>query len=176
MLLLMSAIVFVSSTQDYIQAEGRQIANSLKVRDAMVPKDRAESFAHGTTVAAASSRSLTSWQPFFPITSGNVVIGVISRATITDQAAQNSNDYLSEFMIRDFTSIEAEAPLKDALDSGRESELPVAIVVHNGEYVGILAYELVTDLLIVEDMRRTLAEHEQEEQRKERRGDDSALF
>lgn len=177
MLFFMSLVVFVASTQDFIRAEGRIIATSLKVRDAMVPKDRVESFLHGTTVAAATSRSLTSWQPFFPVTTGNTVIGVISRATITEQAAMNNDEYLSEFMIRDFVSLEAEAPLKDALDSSAATELPIAIVVHNGEYLGVLAYDLVADLLIVEEMRRKIVQDERKhEDRKDKEEEDPTVF
>ncbi len=173
MLFLMSFVVFVSSVQEFFQAEGRIIATSLKVRDAMVPKERVESFLHGTTVAAAISRSLTSWQPFFPVTTGNSVIGVVSRTTISDQAAINKDEYLSEFMTRDFVLLEADAPLKDALDSGAANELPIAIVVHNGEYVGVLAYDIVTDLLIVEEMRRKISQEERErEARNDNEGED----
>jgi Zn-dependent protease len=153
MLLVIAFIIFFGAVQEYVRAEARVVAVAFTVRDAMIPRSRLETFTHGTTVSKALRTALTSLQPLYPIMHGDRVIGIIHRDDILEHAATQPDEYLGSITLQELPTIDVEAPLSAAFTTLEETGTPVLIVTHNGEFIGLLVHDRLSDFLLLQGLR-----------------------
>lgn len=153
MLLIISFIIFFGAVQEYVRAEAKVVAVAFTVRDAMIPRSRLETFSHGTTVSKALRTALTSLQPLYPVLHGDKVIGIIHRDDILEHAATQPDEYLGSITLQEVPTVEVESPLSSAFTMLEETGTPVLIVVENGEFIGLLVHDRLSDFLLLQGLR-----------------------
>ena len=156
MLFIIALLVFLGAMQEHVRADTRIMAAAFKVEDAMIQRERLESFSHGTTVTAALKTALTSWQPLYPVVNGADILGVINREDILEHAASQSDGYIGELIDRSVPRIEATASLTDACTILEASARHVIIVTRDGNYAGLLAYDRLADFLLMNEIRQKI--------------------
>jgi CBS domain-containing protein len=156
MLFIIALLVFLGAMQEHVRADTRIMAAAFKVEDVMIPRERLESFSHGTTVTAALKTALTSWQPLYPVVNGTDILGVINREDILEHAASQSDGYIGELIDRSVPRIEATASLTDACAILEGSARHVIIVTRDGNYAGLLAYDRLADFLLMNEIRQKI--------------------
>ncbi len=156
MLFVIAFIVFFGAMQEQVRTETKVIAHGFRVADATIPRERLESFTHGTTVSKALSTALTSLQPLYPIVRGDELLGVIFREDILEHAATHADAYVGEIITRALPSVDENASLDDALTALEQSNVHVASVTRSGEYVGLLVYDRLADFLLLHEIRQKL--------------------
>ena len=153
MLLIIAFIIFFGAVQEYVRAEAKIVAVAFTVRDAMIPRARLETFTHGTTVSKALRTALTSLQPLYPVLHGDKVFGILHRDDILEHAASQPNEYLGSITLQEVPTIDAESPLSTAFSMLEETGTPVLIVVENGEFIGLLVHDRLSDFLLLQGLR-----------------------
>ncbi len=160
MLFVIAIIVFFGAMQEHIRAETRAMAAAFSIADAMIPKERLESFPHGTTISQALRTSLTSWQPFYPVTNGDGLIGLVMRDDLLEHAITHHDAYVGEIMKRSIPEIDISAPLADAFSQMETAALPVLAINKDGHYIGVLAYDRLADFLLMHELRHKMPKDE----------------
>lgn len=160
MLFIIAVIVFFGAMQEHIRVETRAIATAFSIADAMIPKERLESFPHGTTISQALRTSLTSWQPIYPVTNGDALIGLVLREDLLEHAITHHDDYVGEIMKRSIPEIDIAASLADAFSQMETAAIPVLAVTKDGRYTGILAYDRLADFLLLHELRHKMPKDE----------------
>jgi CBS domain-containing protein len=153
MLLIIAFIIFFGAVQEYMRAEAKIVAVAFTVRDAMIPRSRLETFTHGTTVSKALRTALTSLQPLYPVLHSDKVIGIIHRDDILEHAATQPDEYLGSITLQEVPTIDVESPLSTAFSMLEETGTPVLIVVENGEFIGLLVHDRLSDFLLLQGLR-----------------------
>ena len=156
MLFVIALLVFLGAMQEHVRAETTVMAAQFRVQDAMIPKDRLESFPHGTTITSALGTALTSWQPIYPVLNGEELVGIVSREDILEHSANHTNGYIGELIDRSLPRVEATLPLSDACAMMEGSATHVVIVTRDGTYAGLLAYDRLTDFLFMHEIRQRI--------------------
>lgn len=156
MLFIIALLVFIGAMQEHIRAKTKAIAGTFTINEAMIPKERLESFPHGTTISQALRISLTSWQPLYPVLNGDSLLGIALRDDILEHAVTRSDEYIGEIMKRDIPAIDIESPLAEAYATMEATTAPVLSVTQDGHYVGILAYDRLADFLLMQDLRKKM--------------------
>jgi Zn-dependent protease/CBS domain-containing protein len=160
MLFIIAVIVFFGAMQEHIRVETRAIATAFSIADAMIPKERLESFPHGTTISQALRTSLTSWQTIYPVTNGDALIGLVLREDLLEHAITHHDDYVGEIMKRSIPEIDIAASLADAFSQMETAAIPVLAVTKDGRYTGILAYDRLADFLLLHELRHKMPKDE----------------
>jgi Zn-dependent protease/CBS domain-containing protein len=156
MLFIIAVLVFLGAMQEHIRAETKAIATAFSIEEAMIPKERLESFPHGTTISTALRMSLTSWQPLYPVLNGDALLGIVQRDDIFEHAVTRSDDYVGEIMKRPIPEIDINAPLADAYAQMENSAHPVLAVTKDGHYVGLLAFDRLADFLLMHELQHKM--------------------
>ena len=126
----------------------------------MIPKERLESFPHGTTISRALRTTLTSWQPLYPILNGDALLGVVMREDLLEHAAMRSDDYVGEIMQRSIPEVDIATPLADACAQMETSAAPVLAVMRDGHYAGLLVHDRLSDFLVMHELRLKMPKDE----------------
>lgn len=156
LLFVVAFIIFVGAVQEHVRAEGRTIAVAFTAADVMVPQARLESLPHGTTISKALRIALTSLEPLYPIMNGDELVGILFRDDILDHAATKPDEYVSAIVTRSIPSVEAVAPLSDAIAALEETGSSVIVVTREGVFAGLLVNDRVSDFLLLQGIRNTL--------------------
>jgi len=156
MLFIIAVLVFLGAMQEHLRAETKAIATAFGIEEAMIPRERLESFPHGTTISRALRTSLTSWQPLYPVLNGDVLLGIVLRDDILEHAVTRSDDYVGEIMKRSIPEIDINASLADAYAQMENTILPVLTVTRDGHYVGLLAYDRLADFLLMHEIQHKM--------------------
>lgn len=154
MLFVIAFVIFFGAIQEYVRAESRLVAHAFVAADAMIPRERLETFAHGTTISKALRSALTSLQPLYPVTVQESVVGVVFREDILHHAATQPDEYVSAIMVRSIPTIEASAPLSDAFNLLDETGMQVLMVQRDGAFIGLIVYERLTEFLLLQSLRQ----------------------
>lgn len=162
-LFIISLIIFLGAMQEYIRAETKAVAKEFSVADAMIPRERLESFPHGITISKALPIVLTSWQSVFPIMSGEELFGVVLREDILTLAASQSDGYIGEITAKTLPSIEQEASLVEAYKIFEGQAHPVIMVKQDGHYRGLLVQDRIPDLILMQEIRQKILQRDEDE-------------
>ncbi|MFN4894274.1 MAG: site-2 protease family protein [Pseudomonadota bacterium] len=160
MLFIIAVLVFLGAMQEHLRAETKAIATTFSIQEAMIAKERLESFPHGTTISRALSTTLTSWQPLYPVMNGDALLGIVLRDDILEHAVTHADDYVGEIMKRDINQVDIGAPLAEAYAQMESTAAPVLAVTSEGRYVGILAYDRLADFLLMHELRNKMPKDE----------------
>jgi CBS domain-containing protein len=90
------------------------------------------------------------------VLSGNELLGIIGREDLLEHSASNADGYIGELLDRSIPRIEAQTPLSDACALMEGSARHVMVVTRNGEYAGLLAYDRLTDFLLMHEIRQRI--------------------
>jgi Zn-dependent protease len=160
MLFIIAVIVFVGSMHEHIRAETKAIASAFTVEEAMIPKERLESFPHGTTISRALRTSLTSWQPLYPVFNGDSLLGIVLRDDILEHAVTRPDEYVGEIMKRSIPEVDVAVSLADACAQMEAVAMPVLAVTRDGQFAGVLAYDRLSDFLLMHELRHKMPKDE----------------
>lgn len=160
MLFIIAVMVFLGAMHEHIRAETKAIATAFAIEEAMIPRERLESFPHGTTISRALRTSLTSWQPLYPVLNGDTLLGIVLRDDILEHAVLRSDDYVGEIMKRSIPEIDIKAPLSDAYSKLETIALPVLAVTRAGQYAGLLVYDRLADFLLMHELQHKMPKDE----------------
>lgn len=160
MLFIIAVIVFLGAMQEHMRAEAKTIATAFTIEEAMIPKERLESFPHGTTISRALRTSLTSWQPLYPVVNGDALLGIVLRDDILEHAVTRSDDYVGEIMQRSIPEVDISASLADAYAQMEAAATPVLAVTRDGHFAGILAFDRLADFLLMHELRHKMPKDE----------------
>lgn len=163
MLFLISLIIFFGAMQEHVRAESKLVAIGLKASEAMVRRERLESFSHGTTISKALHTAITSLQPLFPVMNGEQFLGVVFREDLLEHAATRADDYVGEIMTRSLASVDENSPLSDALTMFEQSGSGVVVVKRDEQYSGLLVYDRLADFLLLHEIRQNLPKDDETE-------------
>lgn len=153
MLFVIAFIIFFGAVQEYVRAEAKVVAVAFTVGDAMIPKERLESFTHGTTVSKALRVALTSLQPLYPVLHGDRVIGILNRDDILEHAATMPDEYLGSITLQEVPTIDVHEPLSSAFTRLEETGTPVLLVTTDGLFSGLLVHDRLSDFLLLHGLR-----------------------
>ncbi len=156
MLFIISIIVFLGAMQEHVRAETKFVAATFVVNDAMIPRERVESFPHGTTVSSALRTALTSWQPIFPVLNNDTLMGIITRDDILSHSAHYPDEYIGEIMHRDVPTVEGSTLLSEAFGIMESNSTDVLVVTHEGRYIGLLAHDRLSEFLLMNEIRKKI--------------------
>ena len=162
-LFIISLIIFLGAMQEYLRAETKAIAKEFSVAEAMIPRERLESFQHGTTISGALPIVLTSWQSVFPIMSGQELFGVVLREDILTFAASRSDDYIGEITTKSLPSIDIGASLVEAYQIFERQAFPVIQVNQDSQYRGLLVQDRIPDLIFMQEIRQKILPKDEDE-------------
>lgn len=152
-LFIIAFIIFFAAIQEYVRAESRVVAVAFTAQDAMIPRDRLETFPHGTTVSKALKIALTSLQPLYPVVIGSELLGVLVREDILQHAATRPDAYVSAIMNRSIPAVEGTHPLSEAYAMLEDTGSPAVMVHHNGEFAGLLVPDRVAEFILMSGIR-----------------------
>ncbi len=161
MLFIISLIVFIGAMQEHVRAETKIVAGLFTAGDAMIPKERLECFMHGTTLSTALRTALTSYQPFFPVLVGNEFTGLVHREDLLEYAASHTDNYIGEIVDRSAPSVDVATSLAEACSLMEKSASHAAQVSREGEFVGVLAYDRLTDFLFMHEIRQQIPKEDE---------------
>lgn len=163
LLFIISLIIFLGAMQEHVRAETKAIAKDFSVAEAMIPRERLESFPHGITISRALPLVLTSWQTVFPIMSGQELFGVVLREDILTLAASRSDDYIGEITIKSLPSIDLRASLVEAYQIFERQACPVIQVNQDENYRGLLVQDRIADLIFMREIREKVLSKDEDE-------------
>jgi Zn-dependent protease/predicted transcriptional regulator len=153
-LVLVAAIVFTNSMQELVRARALVASKELSAESAMIPVSALLLLPHGTTIPQAVNRAMRSFQPLFPVMHGQTLLGFVERQDLLQAAAQGEeHDYVSGVLSKDFKVVAPETPVDSISDMFRENGAEVIFVIREGELLGLLLREYLTELLLVEGLR-----------------------
>jgi Zn-dependent protease len=154
MLFVIAFVIFFGAIQEYVRAESRLVALAFVAGDAVVPREKLETFSHGVTISKALKTALTSLQPLYPVMIGDDVMGVVFREDILQHAATQPDEYVSAIMVRSIPSIQATAPLAEAFSLLEETGMQVLMVYRDGAFIGLIVYERLSEFLLLQGLRQ----------------------
>src|SRR5205085_3965936 len=114
MLVFIAFFVYLGAAQEGAAVAGRSLTQGVPVRAAMITDYR--TLPHGSTVRDAANLLLATSQQDFPVMLGNQVIGLLSRNSLMRAlAAEGPDAYISGSMDREFTKLDPEMDLSEAM-------------------------------------------------------------
>jgi Zn-dependent protease/CBS domain-containing protein len=144
----------------WVGAAAEAGAVQFKAGLAGVPVERAmvrefATLAPGDTLAAAARRVIDGFQHDFPVTTDGKVVGVLSRDELLRGLAEAGPDgRVGDFMRADFKTVEPREMVEPVLERLKDGCCAVLPVVRNGELVGLLTPENVTELVMIHEAVR----------------------
>jgi Zn-dependent protease/CBS domain-containing protein len=156
-LIFIAIFVYLGAQAEAGMVEIESALEGLRVRDAMITRFR--TLAVDDTLARAVEELLAGSQQDFPVLDDGRPAGILRRNDLVKALADGRRDAtVTEAMSRDCTTVDESAPLKPALESMHEHQCPTVPVVANGQLVGLLTLENISEMIMVNSaMRRQAA-------------------
>jgi Zn-dependent protease len=147
LLVFIAFFVYLGAAQEGAAATGRSLTHGIPVKAAMVTDFR--TLPHGSTVRDAANLLLATSQQDFPVMHGNEVIGLLQRNNLLRAlAAEGPDAYISGSMDRDFTVLDPDMDLAEALPA-MSAAGTCALVMRDGALLGLLTSENLTEFLLL---------------------------
>jgi len=147
LLVFIAFFVYLGAAQEGAAATGRTLTHGIPVRAAMVTDFR--TLPHGSTVRDAANLLLATSQQDFPVMLGDQVIGLLSRNNLLRALANEGPDaYIAGSMNRDYTSLDPDMDLSEALTAMSEAG-SCALVMKDGGLLGLLTTENLAEFLLL---------------------------
>jgi len=150
-LVFISLFVYLGALQEGAAARGRLLTGGRPVREAMITDFRA--LPHGSTVREAGELLLATSQHDFPVTLGNQVLGLLSRATLLRAILRDGPEaYVSGAMDREFPRLSPETDLSEAMQKMAELRGPALVMNDDGELAGMLTPEHLSEYMLLKQL------------------------
>jgi Zn-dependent protease/CBS domain-containing protein len=145
-LLFIAIFVYLAATQEAAVIVGRSLTRGVSVRSAMVTDFR--TLEHGSTIRDAANMLLATSQTDFPVVLGDQVIGMLGRnALLRGMAADGPDAYVAGIMERNFTRLEPDMDLNQALPI--MAQTACALVMEGEKLLGLLTRENLSEFLML---------------------------
>jgi stage IV sporulation protein FB len=154
LLFFIAFLIFFAALQEHVRAESSAAAVAFTAKDAMIPRGKLESIAHGTTVSSALKAALTSLQPLYPVVIGPDLVGVVQREEILRHAATQPDAYVTELASRSLPTIDAAHPLSEAFTLLESSGSPAVVVQEEGNFIGLLVPDRVAEFILLTSIQK----------------------
>jgi Zn-dependent protease len=152
LLLLVAFFVFLGASQEVASSVARSFISNKTVADAMIRNY--ESLPNGANLEQAAQRLLAGSQTEFPITAGDEVVGVLTRADIArGLSAEGGTAYVAGFMNRDFRRADPGMSLEAAAELFGQGDHGPVLVFEGEQMVGMLTQENLSELIMLEHAR-----------------------
>lgn len=147
-LLIPALFIFVSSMQQSRTATQHSLLKGKRVQDAMQTKfTTVES---GTSLGSVADEMIHGSQREFPVVVGEEVIGVLTKFRIVQGLARfGRSAYVAGQMLREYTRIDPEAELEEAVKMLTSSSDAPLLVMEGDSLVGLLSREKLDEYLLV---------------------------
>ncbi len=150
---LIAIFVFLGAGQELAASYSHSLLEGKKVSDAM--KTSFATVAHNDTLEEVSKLLLKGTQHDFPVVFGTEPLGVLTRADIVrGMASGAANAYVAGFMRRDYAQMSPSDPLEEALEKFSQTQNTPILVIRDGQIVGMLTSETLSEFLLFEQARR----------------------
>jgi Zn-dependent protease/CBS domain-containing protein len=147
-LVLIAVFVWMGAGAEAGMVEMKSSLAGLAVSRGMITDFR--TLEMGDPLRRAVDHVLAGFQHDFPVVDGSRPVGMLTRDALIKAIAQAGLDApVSAFMAREFETADPSEPLEPALARLRDSACPALPVVRDGELVGVLTVENVSELLMV---------------------------
>jgi Zn-dependent protease len=149
MLLFIALFVWIGASQEAGIAQVRSSIAGTPVSQAMLTQY--EAISPQDTLHRVVQLILAGSQADFPVVNEDRVVGLLERRTVIEALARSGPDTrVEDVMRRDFTQVDANDLLEDALVRQRSSDLPMVPVTRNGRLVGLLTMENLSEYLLIQ--------------------------
>lgn len=147
MLVFIAFFVYLGAAQESQAAMGRTLTHGIPLRAAMV--SRYHTLSHGQTVGDAARLTIETSQQDFPVVHGTQVIGLLDRhGLMKAMASAGSDAYIAGVMEREFTRLDPNMDLADALPAIAAAG-PCALVMEGERLVGLMTRENLSEFLLL---------------------------
>jgi Zn-dependent protease len=147
-LILIALFVWMGAGAEASMVEMKSSLEGLPVRRGMITEF--ETLRVDDPLRRAAEHVLAGFQHDFPVVTGGRPVGMLTRDALIKAIAQAGLDApVFDFMACEFETADPSEPLEPALVRLRESACPALPVVDDGELVGVLTVENVSELLMV---------------------------
>jgi Zn-dependent protease/CBS domain-containing protein len=154
-LLFIALFVWVGAAQEANMVQLRSALAGIPVMRAMITDFR--TLRPDDSLSAAAEHVLSGFQQDFPVVDGQRVVGVLTRNDLVT-ALSNAGPAtpVGDAMHRDYVSTDPREMLERAFERLQECHCHTLPVVRNGELVGLLTSENVTEALMIQEALRVL--------------------
>lgn len=148
MLFLIALFVWIGAQTEASAVTERIELRGVKVREAMLTEY--ESLPPGATLGRAAELLLAGSQQDFPVVENGSAVGVLTRAALIQGLARAGADStVASHSLTSLGSVDADAPLVQALGELRETGAPCLQVIDRAVPVGLLTLENATEFLMI---------------------------
>ena len=150
-LTVIGMLIFSNASGEIFRERANKLTSGQRVADVMIDVAQLASLTHGMTVSQALSVAVRSLQELFPVMLGGQVLGVIDKHTLMRTSGTDaSENYISEYMLRDFPRVKPSTPLAHAMAILTAHNLPALLVLEGERLVGMIDRARMMELLLVE--------------------------
>jgi Zn-dependent protease len=149
MLLLIALFVWIGAAQEAGAAQFKSSLTGVTVERAMMTQFA--TLAPHDSLARAVDLILAGSQQDFPVVADRVVQGVLTRRALLAALAQRSPaTAVGEVMSREFETVKPGDSVEDAITRGRAQESVLLPVLQDGELVGLLTLENLSEYVLIQ--------------------------
>ncbi len=143
MLVLLSAIIFMSASSTAAEERGHAVLSSHRVGDAC--NRHALVLSEHERVSTVISYILTSYQPDFAVVRGAQLLGVVRRAHVVHSLALRAGDPEVATIMSPVPRVDARHSLADVRQALAEAGAPVAAVFDRATFIGLVSLEDIAE-------------------------------
>ena len=148
MLIFIAVFVYLGAQAEAGMVEMQSALAGLRVSDAMMTRFR--SLSAEDTLDVAVKELLAGAQHDFPVTAGGQVVGMLRRNDLVKALSEGRHgEPVGNVMSRDCETVDASAALVLTIEAMSARECASAPVVSQGQLVGLLTMENVSELVMV---------------------------
>ncbi len=156
MLLFIALFVWLGATEEGALVRRRAALSGVPVAQAMLT--RYDVLLPQNTLKDAVQLLLASAQPDFPVIEGGRLAGMLTREALVQGLSQFGEDApVTETMLPVTVEVHPQQPLNDVLPLFQETGLRTLPVTRDGELIGLLSTENISDLLLIRAAKRSSA-------------------
>lgn len=153
LLLIIAFFVYMGAEAEARYVQMRSIVSGIPVRDAMMRRFRVLSAAD--PLGKAVDELLAGSQRHFPVVEAGRVIGMLRREDIIRGLQKGDGELrVGDLMKTDCRTVDDREMLEQLFSSIRDSECSSMPVVHNGELVGLVTLENISELMMIRSALR----------------------
>ncbi|MBN2505416.1 MAG: site-2 protease family protein [Verrucomicrobia bacterium] len=147
-LIFIAIFVYLGAQAEASQVEFQSALDGFRVRDAMMTQFRTLSAAD--SVANAVQELLAGSQQDFPVLDHDAPVGILRRNDLVKALAEGRrDDAVRDVMCRVCDTLNADAPLRAAVESMQAQQCATVPVMGGGAMVGLLTLENISEMLMV---------------------------
>ena len=150
-LTVIGMLIFSNASGEIFRERANKLTSGQRAADVMIDAAQLVSLTHGMTVAQALALAVRSLQELFPVMLGTQVLGVIDKHSLMRASAtEAAENYISEYMVRDFPRVKPTTPLAHAMAILTSNNLSALLVLDGENLVGMIDRTRMMELLMLE--------------------------